>query len=66
MIAAMVSAIVLIVLALIAAWLSFPAFRIWSEQPKYRMLERNALYDRAEPQKCRVADSRQKPEIPTY
>ena len=45
MIAAMVSAILLIVLALITAWLAFPAFRTWSERPKYRMLERNALYD---------------------
>lgn len=66
MIAAMVSAIVLIVLALIVAWLAFPAFRIWSEQPKYRMLERNALYDHAESKKYPVADSRPKPENPTY
>ena len=45
MIAAMVSAILLIVLALIAVWLVSPAFRTWSEQPKYGMLERNALFE---------------------
>ena len=46
MIAAMVSAILLIVMALIAGWLVSPAFRTWSEQPKYGMLERNALFER--------------------
>lgn len=66
MIAAMVSAILLIVLALIAAWLAFPAFRTWSEQPKYRMLERNALYDHADSQERPIADPLQKPEIPTH
>ena len=65
MIAAMVSAILLIVLALVAAWLTFPAFRTWSEQPKYRMLERNALYDHTGSQERPVADQLQKPETPT-
>ena len=46
MIAAMVGAILVIVLALIAVWLISPAFRTWSEQPKYRMLQRNALFER--------------------
>lgn len=62
MIAAMVSATLLIVLALIAAWLAFSAFRTWSERPKYRMLERNALYDSAHPSAQPVADPLQKPE----
>ena len=66
MIAAMVSAILLIVLALLAAWLAFPAFRTWSEQPKYRMLERNALYDHAGSQKRPVANPLQPPEIPPH
>ena len=65
MIAAMVSAIMLIVLALVAAWLAFPAFRTWSEQPKYGMLERNALYDLAGSQEPPVADQLQKPQTPT-
>lgn len=65
MIATMVSAIMLIVLALVAAWLAFPAFRTWSEQPKYRMLERNALYDHAGSQERPVVDQLQKPETPT-
>ena len=46
MIAAMVGAILVIVLALIAVWLVSPAFRTWSEQPKYSMLQRNALFER--------------------
>ena len=65
MIAAMVGAILVIVLALIAVWLISPAFRTWSEQPKYRMVERNALYDHAGSQQRRVADQLQKPETPT-
>lgn len=47
MIAAMVAAILIIVLALIAVWLASPAFRTWSEQPKYGMLERNAQFERS-------------------
>lgn len=65
MIAAMVGAILVIVLALIAVWLVSPAFRTWSEQPKYGMLERNALYDHAGSQERPVADQLQKPETPT-
>ena len=66
MIAAIVSAILLIVFALLAAWLAFPAFRTWSEQPKYRLLERNALYDHAGSQKRPVDDPMQQPEIPPH
>ena len=66
MIAAMVSALLLIVFALLAAWLAFPAFRTWSEQPKYRLLERNALYDHAGSQNPPVADPLQPPEIPPH
>lgn len=66
MIAALVGVILLIVLALIAAWLAFPAFRTWSERPKYPMLERNALYDSTHSAARPVADPLQKPEIPRH
>ena len=46
MIAAMVGATLVIVLALIAVWLISPAFRTWIEQPKYSMLQRDALFER--------------------
>lgn len=45
MIAAMVGAIVLIVLVLVIVWLVSPAFRAWSENPKHRMLERDAMFE---------------------
>lgn len=45
----MVGAILLIVLALIVVWLVSPAFRTWSEQPKYGMLERNARFESIKP-----------------
>lgn len=48
MIAVMVVAILAIVLALIAMWLASPAFRTWSERPKFAMLERNAQFERAD------------------
>ncbi len=47
MMTAIVSAIILIVLALIGVWLFSPTFRAWTEQPKYTMLERNAMFERA-------------------
>jgi len=47
MITAMVGAIILIVLALVIAWLFSPAFRAWAEKPKYTMLERNEMFERA-------------------
>jgi hypothetical protein len=47
LIAAMVSALVLLILALALAWLLSPAFRHWTEQRKFQILERGALYERA-------------------
>lgn len=47
MMTVIVSAIILIVLALIGVWFFSPTFRAWTEQPKYTMLERNALFERA-------------------
>lgn len=47
MISAMVSAIILIVLALVIVWFFSPAFRAWTEKPKYTMLERNEMFERA-------------------
>lgn len=47
MIAAIVGAIILIVLVLVIVWFFSPAFRAWTEKPKYTMLERNAMFERA-------------------
>ena len=47
MIAAMVGGLVLLVLGLVLVWLMSPAFRDWSERPKFQMLEREAMYERA-------------------
>lgn len=47
MIAAMVGAIILIVLLMVGVWLASPAFRAWSEKPKYTLLEHNELFERA-------------------
>lgn len=47
MITAMVSAIILIVLVLVIVWFFSPAFRAWTEKPKYTMLERNEMFERA-------------------
>lgn len=47
MIAAIVGAITLIVLALVIVWFFSPAFRAWTEKPKYAMLERNEMFERA-------------------
>ena len=46
MIAAIVGAIILIVLALVIVWFFSPAFRAWTEKPKYTMLERNEMFER--------------------
>lgn len=43
----MVGAFVLLVLALVLAWLLSPTFRNWTERPKFQMLERDAFYERA-------------------
>jgi hypothetical protein len=48
MIAAMVGGIILIVLLLIMGWLLSPAFRSWTEKPKYTLLERNEMFERAD------------------
>lgn len=47
MIAALVGAIILMVAALISVWIFSPAFRVWTEKPKYAMLERNKAFERA-------------------
>ena len=47
MIVAMVAAVMMLVLGLGLLWLLSPAFRTWSEQPKFQMLEQEALYERA-------------------
>lgn len=47
MITAIVSAIILMVLVLVVVWLFSPAFRAWTEKPKYTMLERNEMFERA-------------------
>jgi len=47
MITAMVSAIILVVLVLVIVWLFSPAFRAWTEKPKYTMLERDEMFERA-------------------
>lgn len=48
MIAAMVGALLLLMLGLAVLWFVSPAFRTWAERPKFQMLEREALYERAE------------------
>ena len=48
MIAVMVGALVLLMLGLAVVWLVSPAFRAWAEGPKFQMLEREALYERAD------------------
>ena len=50
MIAAMVGALLLLIAGLILVWLLSPAFRHWTERPKFQMLERDALYERASTQ----------------
>lgn len=46
MIAAIVGAIILIVLPLVIVWFFSPAFRAWTEKPKYTMLERDEMFER--------------------
>ena len=50
MIAAMVGGLLLLIAGLILVWLLSPAFRHWTERPKFQMLERDALYERASAQ----------------
>jgi len=42
-----VLAMLLIVLLLMGAWLVSPAFRDWTECPKYRLLDRDQPLERA-------------------
>ena len=58
MIAAMVGALFLLVLGLVIFWMMSPAFRTWTERPKFQMLEREAMYERAEtlPRTRRILD----------
>lgn len=51
MIAAIVSAILLMVMLLVIVWLISPAFRAWTEKPKYTLLERNEMFERAADEK---------------
>lgn len=47
MMTAIVIAIAVVVALLIGAWLISPDFRAWTEKPKYAMLEREAMFERA-------------------
>ncbi|BBP01330.1 hypothetical protein [Sulfuriferula nivalis] len=47
MIAVIISAIIFMVMALVTIWLFSPKFRSWAEQPKYTMLKRNDMFERA-------------------
>ena len=47
MITVIVSAIIVMVLVLVIVWLFSPAFRACTEKPKYTMLERNEMFERA-------------------
>ena len=47
MIAAMVGALLFLIAGLLLVWLLSPAFRSWTERPKFQMLERDALCERA-------------------
>lgn len=55
MIAAMVGALLLLMLVLAALWFVSPAFRAWAERPKFQMLEREAMYERAEADNANLA-----------
>ncbi|MFZ2392901.1 MAG: hypothetical protein WBI05_08980 [Rhodoferax sp.] len=45
MIVALVAGLMMLVLGLGLLWLLSPAFRTWSERPKFQMLQREALYE---------------------
>lgn len=55
MIAAIVGAIILIVLVLGIGWLVSPVFRAWAEKPKYTLLERDEMFERAASDACNDA-----------
>ena len=47
MMAVIVGSIILIIAVLLVFWLFSPSFRTWAEKPKYTMLERNEMFERA-------------------
>ena len=47
MMTAIVVAIVVVVAVLTGAWFVSPAFRAWTEKPKYAMLDRDEMFERA-------------------
>jgi len=57
-IAAMVGGLLLLIAGLIFVWLLSPAFRHWTERPKFQMLERDALYGTGVGPGLRLATSR--------
>jgi hypothetical protein len=46
MITATVVTMILSIVVLIFVWIFSPAFRAWTEKPKYTMLERNEMFER--------------------
>lgn len=62
MITAIVSATILMVLALVVVWLTSPAFRVWTEKPKYTLLERNEMFERAAAERLNGASGQTQPE----
>lgn len=46
MIAATVVTMILLIVVLVCVWIFSPAFRAWTEKPKYTMLERNKMFER--------------------
>jgi hypothetical protein len=46
MIAATVVTMILLIVVLVCVWIFSPAFRAWTEKPKYTMLERNEMFER--------------------
>lgn len=46
MIATTVVTMILLIVVLACVWIFSPAFRAWTEKPKYTMLERNEMFER--------------------
>ena len=67
MIATMVGAFLLLMLGLAVLWFVSPAFRAWAERPKFQMLEREAMYERAEADNPNLAKTAKahRPSTPT-
>ncbi|ARU32097.1 hypothetical protein CAP31_10675 [Sulfuriferula sp. AH1] len=47
MMSALVGAIVVLIVLLTGVWFISSAFRAWAEKPKYTMLERDEMFERA-------------------